>query len=370
LSFRIILMALGLFFAPPMTHVIDAINGKGVLISSAQAQPAALTPSQSEALETYNKAVNNFRAVLGQRRAQINAKQQLPSLPGQELYLARINMMSAYKDLTDALPSRIGRPNKFGVPPAYFDADSEPLIDEYRNLFDVLEAPPDNAQSSPTPFKDVVDLGTAVARAKGLDAANAAVAGRISLGLFFAETNGKQNIGNARSNTYKGSFQTGPSEDRSGQKKWAAIKTSIAAFDPALIARDDREEARIGNLDHRLNHWIAVRDGLAGAHADLFQQIPTIVKTLPDPIDQMKFFELIQIIPSPTRAALRSGNLTGYKISDPRIMGYLRNNSIFTFGRTDRAKTSATYREILDAMWLFNEKFERAQSEFSRIKAR
>jgi hypothetical protein len=113
-----------------------------------------------------------------------------------------------------------------------------------------------------------------------------------------------------------------------------------------------------------------VRDGLAGAHADLFQQIPAIVKTLPDPIDQMKFFELIQIIPSPTRAALRSGNLTGYKISDPRIMGYLRNNSIFTFGRTDRAKTSATYREILDAMWLFNEKFERAQSEFSRIKAR
>ena len=138
----------------------------------------------------------------------------------------------------------------------------------------------------------------------------------------------------------------------------------------ALIARDNREEARIGNLDHRLNHWIAVRDGLAGAHADLFQQIPAIVKTLPDRIDQMKFFELIQIIPSPTRAALRSGNLTGYKISDPRIMGYLRNNSIFTFGRTDRAKTSATYREILDAMWLFNEKFERAQSEFNRIKAR
>jgi len=34
-------------------------------------------------------------------------------------------MMSAYKDLTDALPSKIGRPNKFGIPPAYFDADSE-----------------------------------------------------------------------------------------------------------------------------------------------------------------------------------------------------------------------------------------------------
>jgi hypothetical protein len=31
-------------------------------------------------------------------------------------------------------------------------------------------------------------------------------------------------------------------------------------------------------------------------------------------------------------------------------MEYPRNNSIFTFGQTDRAKTSATFREILDAM--------------------
>jgi hypothetical protein len=357
------LMAFAFFFTP-------LINGMGTIVSIAQAQPGALAKSQSEALETYNKAVNDFRAVLGQRRAQLNAKQPLPNLPGQELYLARINMMSAYKDLTDALPSRIGRPNKFGIPPAYFDADSEPLIDEYRSLFDILEAPPANAQKSDTPFKDVVDLGTAVARAKGLDAANADAAGRISLGLFFAETNGKQNVGNARSNTYKGSFQTGPSEDRSGRQKWAAIKKAIAAFDPAINARDDKEEARIGNLDHRINHWIAVRDALAGAHADLFQQIPVIVKTLPDPIDQMKFFELIQIIPSPTRAALKSGDLTGYKISDPRIMGYLRNNSIFTFGRADRARNSATYREILNAMWLFNDKFAHALSEFDRIRAR
>ena len=87
------------------------------------------------------------------------------------------------------------------------------------------------------------------------------------------------------------------------------------------------------------------------AHADLFGQIPSIVKRLPDPIDQMKLFELIQIVPSPTRSALRSDNLTGYRVSDPTIMGYLRNNSMFTFGRADRAKTSANYREILDAMW-------------------
>jgi hypothetical protein len=51
-------------------------------------------------------------------------------------------------------------------------------------------------------------------------------------------------------------------------------------------------------------------------------------------------------------------------------MGYLRNNSIFTFGKADRAKTSATFREILDAMWLFNDKFDRALSKFNEIKAK
>jgi hypothetical protein len=48
-------------------------------------------------------------------------------------------------------------------------------------------------------------------------------------------------------------------------------------------------------------------------------------------------------------------------------MGYLRNNSILAFGRADRAKTSATFREILDAMWLFNRKFERALLEAAKI---
>ena len=373
-------LALALLFSPPVSDAIDAIAGTfaslapaniGQLgfVSPANGQPAALTQSQSDALDAYNNAVRNFRSILSQRRAQIDSNQQLPNLPGQALYLARNSMMSAYKDLTDAVPSRIGRPNKFGIPPAYFDAANEPLIDEYTNLFSIMQAPPASAQKSDTPFKDVVDLGTAIARAKGLDAANAEAAGRISLSLFFAETNGNQNMGNARSNTYKGSLQTGASEDQNGQKKWAGIKRTIAAFDPALGARDDKEEARIGNLDHRLNHWTAVRDALMNAHADLFPQIPAIVKALPNPIDQMKLFELIQIIPSPTRSALNSGNFASYRISDPTIMGYLRNNSVFTFGQADRAKTSATFREILDAMWLFNDKFERAQSKFNEIKA-
>lgn len=333
----------------------------------ARAQPV-LTASQADALTRYNQALNDFKSVLRQRRAQIVAKQPLPNLPGQALYLARNVLMSTYKDLTDALPAKIGRPNKFGIPPAYFDADNEPLIDEYLRLFSIMQAPPANAQYSETPFRDVVDLGTAIARARGLDAANADVAGRISLGIFFAEANGNQNIGNARSNKYKGSFQTGVSESQRGQRKWAAIKPSIEAFDPALIARDAKEETRVGKLDRRYNHWINARDALMNAHANAFSYIPTIVKAFPDPIDQLKLFELIQIVPTPTKAAIRSGNIAGYRVSDPQIMGYLRNNSMFTFGQADRAKTSATYREILDAMWLFNEKFERALSKFNEIK--
>jgi hypothetical protein len=372
-------LALGLFFTPPVSNAIDTITntvaslipadiGNLSFISPAQGQPAAPTKSQSDALNAYNKAVNHFRSILSQRRAQITSNQPLPNLPGQALYLARNDMISAYKDLTDALPSRIGRANKFGIPPAYFDADNEPLLDEYTKLFNIMQAPPANAQNSDTPFHDVVDLGTNIGRAKGLDAANAEVAGRISLGLFFAETNGNQNMGNARSNTYKGSLQTGAAEDQTGRRKWAAIKKSITALNPTLSARDDREEARVGNLDHRFNHWIAVRDGLMNAHAELFPQIPAIVKALPNPIDQMKLFELIQIIPSPTRSALNSGNLANYRISDPTIMGYLRNNSVFTFGQGDRARTSATFREILNAMWLFNDKFDRALSKFNEIK--
>ena len=360
---RVAVLFSGLLFATLGIGVVG-------LISPARSESTAPATSQPDAFAAYTDALNRFKAVMKERRAQIGAHQQLPNLPGQALYLGRIGMMSAYKDLTDALPAKIGRPNKFAIPPAYFDADNEPLIDEYLDLFRIMQAPPANAQISATPFKDIVELGTVIARAKGLDAADADVAGRIALGLFFAETNGQQNIGNARSNTYKGSLQTGPAEDQIGRTKWAAIKKTIAVLDPALSARDDAEEARVGNLDHRLNHWTAVRDGLMNAHVGPFTQIPAIARALPSPIDQMKLFELIQIIPSPTKAAFGSTSLTGYRISDPTVMGYLRNNSIFTFGKADRAKTSATFAEIFTAMWLFDEKFERALAAFNAVKAR
>jgi hypothetical protein len=366
---RLRLNAIATRFLPAMVMALVAAGTCGLgFMTPALAEASALGKAQAAASAAYDKALREFKEILAKRRAQIDAKQALPNLPGQAVYLARIKVMSTYKDLTDALPSRIGRPNKFGVPPAYFDADIEPLIEEYAALFRIMQAPPADAQASSTPFKDVVDLGSAIARAKGLDAATSDAAGRISLGLFFAETNGNQNIGNARSNTYKGSLQTGITEDRNGSRAWAAIKPRVAALDPVVAARDDKEAARVGKGDQRFNHWTAVRNGLMNAHADLFPLIPAIDKMLPDQIDQMKMFELIQIIPTPTRTALASGNFTGHRITDPKIMGFLRNNSIFTFGKVDRARTSANFREILDAMWLFNDKFERARAKFEEIK--
>ena len=195
-----VVVGLGLLLAPLVFAAGDAvINAIGSFspavgglnfISPAMGQKGLLANKQSDALDAYRSALNTFELILRQRRVQINSSRQLPNLPGQALYLARNDTISAYKDLTDALPSKIGKPNKFGIPPAYFDADNEQLLDEYRKLFDVMDAPPANAQKSDTPFKDVADLGIAIARAKGLDAANAEAAGRISLGIFFAETNG------------------------------------------------------------------------------------------------------------------------------------------------------------------------------------
>lgn len=300
-------------------HAAAALAVLGLILTTFTASQAqTLTARQSEALATYDRALGDFKSILAERRRQIAAKEPLPNLPGQALYLARVAVISAYKDLTDAMPSRIGKPNKFEIPPAYFDADIEPLVDEYAGLFEIMEAPPAGAQNSPTPFKDVVDLAVAIARAKGLAPGHAEAAGRISLGLFFAETNGKQNVRNARSNTYMGSFQTGPSEDRNGRRKWESIKSEIAAADPALAARDDREEARARGTDHRFNHWTNVRDGLMNAHADLFREIPGIVKTLPDPIDQMKLFELPdRSHPDAVRAQIgRSPELPGVEPHD------------------------------------------------------
>src|SRR5262249_39026546 len=110
--------------------VTPFVFGLGALcfVSAAASQPMAFAKLQSDAMNAYNVAVSHFKSVLAQRREQIESKQKLPDLPGQALYLARNEMLSTYKDLTDVLPSKIGRSSKFKIPPAYFDADNEPLL--------------------------------------------------------------------------------------------------------------------------------------------------------------------------------------------------------------------------------------------------
>ena len=54
--------------------------GNPDLIPPAIAQPATLTKKQSDALDSYTKAVKNFELVLSQRRAQIDSRQSLPNL--------------------------------------------------------------------------------------------------------------------------------------------------------------------------------------------------------------------------------------------------------------------------------------------------
>src|SRR5260370_42084771 len=63
----------------------------------ANGQPAALAKSQSSAFTTYEDAVSRFTSILSARRSQIKLNQRLPHLPGQALYLARNNMINAYK---------------------------------------------------------------------------------------------------------------------------------------------------------------------------------------------------------------------------------------------------------------------------------
>src|SRR5262245_65853584 len=92
-------LACGLFFTPPISNAIDWITrmvtslvpaniGDLGFVSPAQGQPAALTPSQSDALNAYNRAVNDFKSILQERSAPLNSQHKLPKLNGMEFYLA------------------------------------------------------------------------------------------------------------------------------------------------------------------------------------------------------------------------------------------------------------------------------------------
>src|ERR1700722_2073567 len=111
-GFLVLAIAFLVLPAAAQSQSIDRLPGMGrpldcaQVISPAQGQPAAFTKSQADALSAYDAAVNSFRSILRERRAQIDSRQQLPNLPGQALYLARNNMMSAYRDVTAVVASR------------------------------------------------------------------------------------------------------------------------------------------------------------------------------------------------------------------------------------------------------------------------
>src|ERR1700742_349943 len=91
-----------------------------VMVGSISLWPGLAQGQSANAVTAYDKALDDFRSILAQRRALVESKRPPPTLPGQDLYLARNKMFAAYKDLTDVVPGRIGRPNKFRIPPAYF----------------------------------------------------------------------------------------------------------------------------------------------------------------------------------------------------------------------------------------------------------
>jgi hypothetical protein len=60
-------------FALSVFITLTEVAGDFGYISCAKSQPTAITKSQSEALSTYYNAVNQFKSILQQRRAQIDS---------------------------------------------------------------------------------------------------------------------------------------------------------------------------------------------------------------------------------------------------------------------------------------------------------
>ena len=133
------------------------------------------------------------------------------------------------------------------------------------NLFTIMQAPPRQcAKLSTRHFLTLLETSEPLcARSQGPRyGARAGAQSLIGLGLFFAETNGNQNMGNARSNTYKGEvYKPVHPRIKMAERNGQQSETSISAFDPASErSRRQGEEARVGNLgSSAFNHWTAVK---------------------------------------------------------------------------------------------------------------
>src|SRR5262249_15537237 len=70
-------LALGVLLSQPATPAF---------VAAAMGQPVAPAATRPDALAAYDDALSRFRAILAERRSQIEAKERLPNLPGQALY--------------------------------------------------------------------------------------------------------------------------------------------------------------------------------------------------------------------------------------------------------------------------------------------
>ena len=347
-----------------------------------------LNSKQSAALKAFRDAMSaaiskpyasdlntGFKPLIEKRRAQIGAalrkynsqiragqmsrggavRAELPYRPGHALFRARAPLREAINEIRAVFPDRARLAKEL------FNTDEyDALMKQYQELFNTMEEPPVWAQNSTTPFEDVLTLARTLAMNYGTTPASrysAEEAERfawIELYVFFQETGGRQNLDNARSDTYKGSWQLGKSEFENGERRAKPVMAAIQKTNPEIYARDQQEAARAASIpDKRYNHWLNIRNGIMNAHIDIGKQI---VASVPDIASQAKVAQLIQLIPGPTKAALNA------KTSVPfldrtlnytaQIIIFLDNNAINPRinGELAPVGSQIPYRNVLAAM--------------------
>jgi len=150
----------------------------------------APTKKQSDALNAYSKAVSDFGSILAGGCAD-QFETTAAELAGTGTLSCTHQHDERIQD-SRCLPSKIGRP----INSEFLRRTLTPIksaIDEYRAL-SISWRHTANARNQIHRSRRCRS-GNRHCASKGLDTANAAAAGRIGLGLFFAETNGNQNVG-------------------------------------------------------------------------------------------------------------------------------------------------------------------------------
>ena len=227
--------------------------------------------AQSPALAAYDTALRDFRAILAERRAQIDAKRPLPNLPGQAVYLARLQG-DEHLQGPDRRGARAHRP-------AQQVRRAAGLLRRRHRAADrgVRGAVHDHAGAA----GGRAGLATRRSRTSPISAGRSR-APRASMPPPPTRRAASPRASSSpRPTATRTSATPAPTPTRAacrrasrriarGAAAWAALRPRIAALDPAVAARDDQETARVGKGDQRFNHWTAVRNGLMNAHAELF----------------------------------------------------------------------------------------------------